>query len=974
MAAHPDPADALFIPDQLVMKNRIIIASGVLALVQLLSATVGCSGDLWPGGAVELWAVPEGRNLFPDSLPETENDVFRGDSGSIFLFGAVNETVACQLALRAPDRPARVSGIRVTGLHSGEETIAPEHIRLYIEDRIVADSFPAWYLRLTPSGNRRRSFADPLVPIDAPSGALPLALVPGDTRAVWVEVHVPVGTPAGVYAGTLTVETSSGSERSLELLLRVWPFALPGARHLPVLTGVDAYRLVRHHLVVEGRPYAPSRLHQDDPLYEPAVTVIDRTLQLLHRHRCSPILLGLGPVRRLDEVGRWELDWSDYDRLVTGVLDGSVFDDRDAVVAWPLPVDIAPREGGGGGSLAEMNHRLLVDHLKSCVTHFERRGWLDRHFVALPLRAEDRAAGYTEYQRLASLLHVVDPRLRFVCELTPQSMEPYGWINDGFMDVGSLVDIWCPPAAHADASALAQEQQAGKQAWLRPDRPPYSASLSLIAPSVHARAVGWHAYRVGYDAIWLPEVAAWTDDGAQTAIGSESMLIWPGSPYGLDSPVPSIRLKRLMRGLQDVEYLWLLERNGRPATAGHVAASLFRYAGTDCYGEHFLDARGQGWVADPDAWAMALRLLARELAEALGESRGEVDPGRREDLQQLSRQIDWAQLARATERPRAVVEGIRLSRADGDPAHPIRIEATVSVFNADVEPMTGVLQWRRPPGDWLIDSAGVPVDQLASGRSTRRVLQARAPWVRTSSEGGLPVQVELARPGSEGLSYEGRLCALTSQRVDQAMSIDGDLHDWPLATNVASDFVLAGAIEVPERRIDGPDRATQLTTVFICHDDRALYIAFNCEDDRHDPWRISRRNYVWYDDLWPVGEDLVEVVLDPSGKAAGPADLYHILVKANGAVIAERGFRSLARVASHEDWPADITAAVADADRGDRWTVEIRIPLDAVGESASVWGINFARFDAGRGEYSTWAPARSHVGSPVTLGNMSLGN
>ena len=54
----------------------------------------------------------------------------------------------------------------------------------------------------------------------------PVDLAGGTARQFWLTVHVPNGTPAGDYAGSVTVTPAGGAAVSLPLRLRVLPFAL----------------------------------------------------------------------------------------------------------------------------------------------------------------------------------------------------------------------------------------------------------------------------------------------------------------------------------------------------------------------------------------------------------------------------------------------------------------------------------------------------------------------------------------------------------------------------------------------------------------------------------------------------------------------------------------------------------------------------------------------------------------------------
>jgi hypothetical protein len=113
--------------------------------------------------------------------------------------------------------------------------------------------------------------------------------------------------------------------------------------------------------------------------------VLDAAVRLLHDHRVSPMLRDIQPLRRPVSGETLELDWADYDRLVSGIVDGTAFEDRAAAPAWPLPLDErepSPEAYGGWGSPGY--ERMLADYLRQCVAHFEQRGWIDRNFLWLP--------------------------------------------------------------------------------------------------------------------------------------------------------------------------------------------------------------------------------------------------------------------------------------------------------------------------------------------------------------------------------------------------------------------------------------------------------------------------------------------------------------------------------------------------------------------------------------------------------------
>ncbi|UCC32274.1 MAG: hypothetical protein JSU86_08315, partial [Phycisphaerales bacterium] len=152
-----------------------------------------------------------------------------------------------------------------------------------------------------------------------------------------------------------------------------------------------------------------------------------------------------------------------------------------------------------------------------------------------------------------------------------------------------------------------------------------------------------------------------------------------------------------------------------------------------------------------------------------------------------------------------------------------------------------------------------------------------------------------------------------------------------------------------------------------------LYIAVNCESDAQTAGQASRRNTVDYDDLVPVGDEMIEVLIDPLNTGTrSPTDLYHIVVKPSGTYVMEKGIRFEPPCGRRALWPADID--VATRIYPDRWTVELRIPLAAFGAVAehTFWGFNITRYDASRQEFSTWSGACGNAYDPLSLGNLYL--
>jgi len=65
---------------------------------------------------------------------------------------------------------------------------------------------------------------DPIEPLDDSGG---FDVSPGESQAVWVDVNVPSGTPAGEYRGTITVTADGSHSTEVPVTLEVWDYEIP---------------------------------------------------------------------------------------------------------------------------------------------------------------------------------------------------------------------------------------------------------------------------------------------------------------------------------------------------------------------------------------------------------------------------------------------------------------------------------------------------------------------------------------------------------------------------------------------------------------------------------------------------------------------------------------------------------------------------------------------------------------------------
>ncbi len=934
----------------------------VATLLLGLSAT-GCVDRATP--PLTVWAVGDHEALTHDSPPAPENAVYSASRREIDLVAALNETVAFQLAVRTDRPPAGPFRLDVSDLTGPGGTIAArDAVTIYRTHDVRVETFPSWYPAHTGRPATPTLVPDILVPWLAPEGGGPLRLSEARNEILWVDLRVPLTVAPGVYRGAVSLrsERDGASVFGCALEVEVVPVALPGRRNLPVYCRVDPRDLLREHLRWTVPPTAEAtRLLPDAPSHFSAVRIVNETMRTFQAHRATPILWAAFPKFRPTGVRDVELWWDEYDRLVEGWLDGSAFVDRDRLEHWPLPVSIDYPDPARHGGLASPQYaRLLGAYLAECQRHFEERGWLDRAFVRMcppgPITPETTA----QLARVSAILQQSEVTRPLVAHLPARSLRGLGWHGAPPIDVPD-VGVWAPPAMGFEPEAMQRERTLGRQTWFQPDRPPYSGSLAVGAPLADPWMLPWMAWRYNAGAVWVENAAGRRDEGAGDPIWPQvagDSLVYPGETYGRrdEGPVPSMRLKRLRRGLQDYELLRLLEENGERLLAQNLASQVIRWAATDACLENLLTTQEAGWPRRGDLLRQTRLLMLRELT-----SRFRPSPAA--EGRQLASLSEWALIFNQAERVAVRVDGVRLAPARTG----LRAVVETSVTNATNREINGV--WTAPnlPPGWRA-AADVAAHVAAGGYRAAR-FDLDLDGLAYNTEGVYPFDLVLRTEELGAFQRQARLAVAACPRFDDPPRIDGRLDDWRLASsNAAGDFRLVHG------RHGDDDRPTLGTRAFFGMDEQHLYVGVRCDlpPGERPLWQADNR--VPVDGAIPWGQDVVEILIDPRATAAGrPDDLCCLQIKPSGLLLATRGCRTEPPIATVTPWASGARVAVEIGSAA--WMVEVALPWSAfppTARQAALWGLNVTRLDARRGEYSSWSGAQGHCYSTRSLGNLLI--
>ena len=959
--------------------TRVIGCCSVIALLCLASCV---SHRPVETAMPRLWAAGPSEVIAPDAPRREQTAYFDQNDPRIRLTGAVNETVAFEFILGGSDRFAR--GLEIgfedlilshqvdgsdgspTGVASGRIPRGAVHI--YRHWPVTVDRYPNWYLR-SVGPSRSQKIPDALVPINAVNHGQPFTIAPKTNLVLWVEIKIPFMAAAGEYRGAIVVQDREGNSLRTPIELQVRDVFLSPAVAVSILARVQIQPIVRAFTDIDPQN-TRLILSNDD-----SRRALMQTFRLLHDHGLCPVTNEIRPRFSQDLDGRVKLDWTDYDAFCGPLIDGSAYADGRAAAWWPLPVDLTqPDPAQYGGIYSTVYTAVLKKYISAAAAHFQSKGWLDRAYVFFdwPTEPNPTMEELEQVRRMATLTHLANDRLNVVSRLIPQPMAPFGWAGHRYLDLTPVIDIWSTPARYEHGPTMHRLQTLGRRTWLLPDRPPFSGSIAVEAPPIQARSLPWQAFLQGHDAIVLDHATDWPADVFDRPIGQrgDTWLVYPGSLFGLKGVVPSLRLKQLQLGIHDYQRLRLLEKNGRGETARLVAGSLIKAAGTAAYGDNYQDGRFGRRVNDPALWELGRRILEEELTSAMRQqARGTDDGGG-------AKRSDWARFLSSTRHIEARVESARLNLDERSDQEAFLMNYEVAIRNELRTPLEGTLTFGPlPPGTSSVSDV-IHVGPIPEMGLVRKKLIAQSPHLPATDLDGHARRQIVFDAGTSGVVTIGATMSIVqAPPAPFAITVDGRLDDWPpTEANAAGDFRLLTAATPVADRFKRPKAKSQ-TLVYFCQAGGKLYIGVHAATPARPPTQPEPypplRNFVKYEDLMPVGEDLVEIMIDPTNAGTQSDDLFHLVLKSTGNPIFERGVRTTPPIGTVRPWP-QVPPECCVVQTADGWTAEVAIPLSAFGEAAAnrVWGINLARREPIRGEYSDWARAPRYCYDPRTLGNL----
>ena len=491
---------------------------------------------------------------------------------------AKGEFEPVQLVLR-PDADTRLEEVRVLPLRNPVRQSPPISVRV---DEVA-------YVRVTVPTDptcAEGDYPDPLPPLQTP-----MILKAERNQPIWLTVHAARETEAGTYRGAVLVRTSKEKVR-VPFVVHVMDFELPKQPRLRSALGLESASIAEQHRI--RKP-------------EERRAVYERYLENFQQHRISPYSFFEFSQMKVTFPGQGtnqhaEVDFSAFDAAATRWLGPEGF------TAFQLPL-----VGMGGGTfysrqLGELagykegtpeHFRLFADYLGKIQEHLQAKGWLSKAFTYW--FDEPDPKDYAFVSDGMKRLKAAAPGIK---RLLTEQPEP---------ELRGNVDIWCALTPEWTKEKVQACTKAGEEVWwyiCTGPKAPYVTEF-IDHPGTELRLWPWQSWQYGVKGLLIWSTVYWHSGAAYPNALQDPWadpMSWvsgygykPGQkePWGngdgrflypprrasssgnnpeLGEPVNSIRWENLRDGLDDYDYLSLLQDEIARSEAGKTSAAVLAKA------------------------------------------------------------------------------------------------------------------------------------------------------------------------------------------------------------------------------------------------------------------------------------------------------------------------------------------------------------------------------------------------------------
>jgi hypothetical protein len=846
--------------------------------------------------------------------------------------------------------------------------IAPENFSAYQALPMPVDTNRAGFVRQTGLAAGTRQLPRALLPLNCQNGVVDLSSLRdpahpfdpqsragdgGQAPIVWIDLHVPNEARAADYS--ITCELGAGGHSraasNVKVSLHVFDFAIPQRRHLLMVSEINWDRL-RQFNPDAFEAVTPRLMNRENPSYAAAIKTLDQLVMLAQRNRTEVVVPRLQPTVKWLVAQTPQVDWSDFDTVVTPWLGGDAFADKTPLGYWPLPsVDY----------LDNYDAASRREYWSNASAHFNRQDWLSPTAVFLPTDTPGRATALQSIQFSMQARAILDahPLVRVAIPLEDDQIQFASSDNPMLLNpsmVSRLITLAPGLVFGAPTQSWPMELRRPEH-WLRAESPGLAPYVGVATSGPDMRLWAWLAYLRHADLIFWSDALPDQDDPTQPADPGKLTWFYPGSWFGVDSPVQSIQLKWLRRAQQDYEYLLLAEQRGMRTDALLLGRLMTRQVELQPMQAPDPEYGLLSGTIDQKTWDEAHALLARTiLLRSPGASPD--DP----DVKILERDLnlDIVRWQEPKERPYVLPQTAQWlwddpGRSNGD--HWASLRLGVDIYNAgDNRPDQNQLLWSRAGDAWEYNPAPVLIGALRTYWVQRFSMDARVNLDRITPDSRRPIEITFVDGYTRAqYSTQAALPVAASLRREGNVHIDGKLDDWS-GDDLIHDGRMTKMVDRPSIQHWRIEPSSAPSQIYTGWSDDDFYVAF-CVNGVSSNQELHR-NFVDYESRRAWGEDLCEILVQPIYDDNSPGPLTYLTCKPNGVCVVRRRLDPRTHADPWREIDGTMVRYAAEPHQG-AWTGETAIPWQLLLNGNSVrprlLRFNFIQHFQSTGESASWA-------------------
>ena len=515
--------------------------------------------------AVEIWSTYSTEKILQNEYERYEDVRF---DAAVTVEACKGEYESSQLILTAK-QDIRDYTVSVSDLSDGAgNTFSAENILVYHEKYIEITNL------YEGNGAVAGMYPDALLPIEKAVEYGENAIASGNNQGVYLTFNVPVGQEAGTYTGSLTV-TYDGAKKDVPVTLTVHDVTVSQTTHTQSKFNVT----FAHYL---------GELNSTQDM-------LDSYISVMAEYRISPGLIMFGN----------DSNYSDESIAAYARKAYELLQENPKMSTFAVPTPTMTDSGTGlptlNGSIFEKYLHAIIDvALESYDAHSQTgfdlmsyaictvsiidepdlNNTLDR-VPGVANQFENAISGSKQYLRAQANEKGISKE--FADEIEG-SLENFplivsmttAWAPDE--DVADIITS-CPLISLYDTAAQRDVYAQQQQRWIYTCNQPTSPypTYHIDDTLVSARSLSWmmSEYDITGNFYWAADlyqkyVGSGTylpiDDYYGTAeryerANGDGYLLYPGAPYGMDEPLPSLRLEAIRDGAEEYELWYALHEN-----------------------------------------------------------------------------------------------------------------------------------------------------------------------------------------------------------------------------------------------------------------------------------------------------------------------------------------------------------------------------------------------------------------------------